>query len=488
MSSTGPETRALVVVFDALRPEFVTPELMPNLHAFACNGVRYVNSRSTFPSETRVNQSAVTTGCYPSRHGVVANKFVIADGGDRAVLNTGDDVAFEAALNRMSEPLFDVPTLGQRLAAADKSYATISAGTSGGGRLINMFAEQTNSFRFAMRRPEAAAPAGVAADITKRIGPLPEYTRPAIDWITYAVDCYLDYVEPDVHPNVMLLWLCEPDESFHHLGIGSPEALKTIRHADSEFGRILAHHKDEISNGTLQIITLSDHGQISLRGEPLDLMSKFRDAGFVPASDGTETGLNVVISNAGGVWLENPEPGQVAEIAQWLQVQDWCGPIFTRDGAAGTLTHDRIRVDHRRAPDVALALRYDDADNNWGCKGMSLHDSIYPVGGGSHGGLSPFEMHNVLAMSGKRFKSGFESGVPAGNVDIMPTILHLLGTAVPDDIDGRVLSEALDGGPDDKEMNVIEKSWVSGNEKGASTHLSTSQVGGTPYINRAWVE
>src|SRR5680860_703149 len=105
-------TRALIIVFDALRPEFVTPELMPNLHAFAARGVRYLNSRSTFPSETRVNQSAVTTGCYPRRHGVVANNFVISDGPAPIVLNTGDDVAFEQALEAMTAPLLEVPTLG----------------------------------------------------------------------------------------------------------------------------------------------------------------------------------------------------------------------------------------------------------------------------------------------------------------------------------------------------------------------------------------
>ncbi len=36
--------RFLIVVLDALRPEFVTPELMPNLHGFAERGVRFANS------------------------------------------------------------------------------------------------------------------------------------------------------------------------------------------------------------------------------------------------------------------------------------------------------------------------------------------------------------------------------------------------------------------------------------------------------------
>ena len=128
MSETSRQ-RILIVVFDALRPEFVTPELMPNLHNFASEGVHYVNARSTFPTETRVNQSAVITGCYPHKHGIVANKFVLDEGGQSCVLNTGDDHQLEAAFTQLQGRLLDVPTLGERLSQAGRSYATISAGT-----------------------------------------------------------------------------------------------------------------------------------------------------------------------------------------------------------------------------------------------------------------------------------------------------------------------------------------------------------------------
>ena len=323
----------------------------------------------------------------------VANNFVVSENGKGVVLNTGDDVAFESALDRMTEPLFDVPTLGECLAAAGRSYATVSAGTSGGGRLINIAAEETGAFRFAMRRPEASVPADVENRIIQRIGDLPEYTRPALDWITYAVDCYLEFVEPDIRPDVMLLWLCEPDESFHHLGIGSPASRETIRHADAQFARILALHERALTEGTLQIIAMSDHGQISIKGEPLDLAAKFREAGF--------DGANIVVANGGGVWLDDPSPERIGEIVEWLQDVDWCGPVFTRDGLCGSLTLDLVQVAHRRAPDIALVLRYDDTTNEWGVDGMSLHDSIYPTGGGCHGGLSPYEMRNVLIMSGQ---------------------------------------------------------------------------------------
>ena len=213
-------TRVLIVVFDALRPEFVTPELMPNLHGFAARGVRYANSRSTFPTETRVNQSAVVTGCRPARHGVVANRFPEPALAPGQVLDTGDDAQLEAVLAAGGPALLERASLGERLNRAGLRFATLSTGTSGGGRLINHGAEAHGDFRLALKRPEAAAPQGVMARVTERIGALPAYTLPALDWVDYGVACYLDYIEPEVAPDAMLLWLSEPDESFHHLGIG----------------------------------------------------------------------------------------------------------------------------------------------------------------------------------------------------------------------------------------------------------------------------
>jgi len=474
------KTRILIVVFDALRPEFMTPELMPNLHSFTRGGVHYVNSRSTFPTETRVNQSAVITGCYPSRHGIVANKFVLDELGAPCTLNTGDDFQLEPAFRQLSGKLLDVPTLGERLNEAGRSYASISAGTPGGGRLINHAAETNGSFRLALRRPDAAAPAGVMAAIEDRIGPLPGYSLPALEWNSYAVNCYLDYVEPENRPDVMLLWLCEPDESFHHRGIGSKDALCAMAHVDAEFGRILSAQEKQIADGTLQIITMSDHGQISLSGVRLDLAAKLADAGF--------NDCTLVVGNAGGIWVKDSDPSIITSLIDWLRNQDWCGPLFTRDGAGSTLTHDHIAIAHRRAPDIALVMRYSDDNNEWGLPGMAFHDAIYPTGGGCHGGLSPFELHNFLALSGSAFSQGQIMTVPAGNIDITPTVLDLLGLDVPTGIDGRVLREAYRDEPEDAALpDIVEETCSSSNSEGPVTHLSVTRAASTRYFNKAWV-
>ena len=51
--------------------------------------------------------------------------------------------------------------------------------------------------------------------------------------------------------------------------------------------------------------------------------------------------------------------------------------------------------------------------------------------------------HGVLILAGQGILPGSQICQP-GMADLAPTILHLLGVAVPDLVDGRVLSEALD--------------------------------------------
>jgi arylsulfatase A-like enzyme len=481
------DKRFLIVVLDALRPEFVTPGLMPNLHGFAQAGVRFANSRSTFPTETRVNQSAVTTGCYPARHGVVANRFPLPEASPGAVLNSGDDVAFEATLKRLSGDLLGVPTLGEILAAHGKRFATVSAGTSGGGRLINIAAERSGSFRLALRRPEAAVPAGIFETIAERLGPLPERGVPGLAFNSYAVDCYLDYVEPELRPDVMLLWLSEPDESFHYYGIGAPEALGAIRHMDAEFGRILARQSAANDAGSLQVIAMSDHGQISLAGGKLDLAARFNAAGFsASSSPAGDPDCVVVVHNGGGVWVRDSDPGLIRRLVVWLREQDWCGPVFTRDGAEGTLRHREIGVDHPRAADIVLVLSHDEGMNEWGRAGRSADNAPYPENGGCHGGLSRYELENFIAMAGSAFRSGAVIEAPAGNIDILPTVLSVLGIGLDHRIDGRALAEALSGHDQGSAHQARELRLSSTNAAGRRTHLSVTEYRGVRYLDRAW--
>jgi len=185
--------------------------------------------------------------------------------------------------------------------------------------------------------------------------------------------------------------------------------------------------------------------------------------------------------------VRDSDPGLIAAMVAFLQRQEWCGPVFTRAGV-GALGQARVGIAHRRAGDIVLALRSDDAANEHGVSGSCRHDSDYPVGGGLHGGLHRKELHNWMAAEGDAFRRGHVSALPAGIIDVMPTVLDLLGLPVPASVQGRVLREAL-AAHADQPLPVATRETVSADgAAGHRAHLSLGRVGATTYLERGWVD
>ena len=482
--------RVLIVAFDALRPDMVTPALMPNLTAFAAKGVRFTHSRATFPTETRVNQAALVTGCYPDRHGIVGNKFLDPVIAPDKLFATGDETQIAELDRRLSGKLVDVPVLGEILAAHNLQLAVISAGTPGGTRMLHHKAERLGGFRLALHRPDASVPQQHVAQVLDRFGAIPEHKIPTLAWLTYATDVYLDYIEPELKPAVSILWYPEPDNSYHFCGLGTEANLTALRHVDAEFGRLVTWRDQSGLHDELQIITLSDHGQLTVATEAIGIADALSTAGFTvgdSVSDSADAAL--ALASAGGIYVRDSDPRLIQAIVQWLQTQPWCGPLFTREGQHGTLQHSQVGIDHRRAPDIALALHSDDAVNTHGIVGTCLHDAArYPVGGGLHGGLHRFELSNWLAMDGSAFRSGYESSLPAGVVDILPSVLTLLGLPIPTSVQGRVLREALAEHAETSAPTVTEHTFSTAAVGDYRAHLRVTRVGETPYLEQGWVD
>ncbi len=64
----------VLVVWDGMRPDFVSAELTPTLHALRESGVWFANHHSVYPTSTEVNGTVLATGVFPRRNGVTANK------------------------------------------------------------------------------------------------------------------------------------------------------------------------------------------------------------------------------------------------------------------------------------------------------------------------------------------------------------------------------------------------------------------------------
>src|SRR5664279_1792477 len=105
--------------------------------------------------------------------------------------------------------------------------------------------------------------------------------------------------------------------------------------------------------------------------------------------------------------------------------------------------------------------------------------------GGTHGSLSRYDMNNTLVASGPDFKRGFISDTPSGNIDVAPTILHLLGITPREPMDGRVLREAL-AGHNDPAPEVKEQKFEAGRRSGFmqwNQYLKTLEVDGALYFD-----
>src|SRR5436853_7141839 len=63
----------VVVVWDGMRPDFVGEQNTPALWKLAQTGVTFTNHHCVFPSATIVNGTAINTGVYPDRDGILDN-------------------------------------------------------------------------------------------------------------------------------------------------------------------------------------------------------------------------------------------------------------------------------------------------------------------------------------------------------------------------------------------------------------------------------
>jgi arylsulfatase A-like enzyme len=93
-----------------------------------------------------------------------------------------------------------------------------------------------------------------------------------------------------------------------------------------------------------------------------------------------------------------------------------------------------------------MAFRWNDSKNQFGAPGMIDADWQRKAGEGTHATLSRFDMHNTLIAAGPDFRRGQTDDLPTGNVDVAPTILHILGIKASQEMDGRVLTEAMISG------------------------------------------
>jgi len=192
----------------------------------------------------------------------------------------------------------------------------------------------------------------------------------------------------------------------------------------------------------------------------------------------------VVAANAGSDYLFVPDgdPNTVKAAVMSLQSRLQFGAIFVSDkygDVAGTLPMSLINTENPvagRGPDIIVSFTFDENVAVAGRPGISYASSVNRRG--DHGSFSPTDTHISMMAHGPDFKSGLYDTLPTANVDIAPTVARILTFNMPG-VQGRVLEEALNGGPRVTEYTVLGKPYRSSKKTGLKVKLSTDLDGRT---------
>jgi arylsulfatase A-like enzyme len=487
--AAGKASHVILMVWDGMRPDFVSAETTPTLEQMASNGVTFLHHHPVYLSSTEVNGTALATGVYPGQSGVVGNReyrplidpLQAIDTQSLEAIRKGDEVSGNHYLA--------FPTIAEIL--HQHGLSTAVAGSKPVVLLHDRSARENNSPGVTLFAGDTL-PEREKESLVTALGKFPEAGKNKTkidDWTTSALTGQL---WKDGLPAFSLLWMAEPDYSQHHFAPGSPEALAGIRNNDHNLARVRAMLKEKNLEDSTDIIVVSDHGfstimsnidvADTLRGHGLRVFRKFTSAERM-------SGDILVVGNGGEVscYVMGHDSNLITQVVHYLQAEPYTGVVFSRQPVAGAFPLADAHLDSPAAADVVVSLRWEPNQNPFGAAGMIYCDGdAMKRGQGQHCTLSPSDMHNTCVAYGPDFNQGMKDTLPTGNIDIAPTILWILGVTPEAKMSGRVLSEALTGiGPEIKSYGTYHHaaSWP-GDGFVWHQYLDISEVNGVVYFDQ----
>jgi predicted AlkP superfamily pyrophosphatase or phosphodiesterase len=196
----------LVVSIDGLRPDHLTPELMPNLVRLREAGVSAAEARTVIPSQTLPSHTSMWTGVSPAVHGIVWNDDRTASYGHVRV-ETAFEVARRAGLG--------------------------TAAVAGKSKLRHLFRPGTLDVAMAPRGAEVVGAMEVAAEIHELL----RHQR----------------------PHLLFAHFADPDIAGHAFGWGGRVYRSALRRSDRALGHLLRAAEAAYGSGLVVIVT-ADHG------------------------------------------------------------------------------------------------------------------------------------------------------------------------------------------------------------------------------------
>jgi predicted AlkP superfamily pyrophosphatase or phosphodiesterase len=405
--------QVVIVICDSLRADLITTADAPFLSELGQRSAQFANHASVFPSTTRTSAASIATGCLPTRHGLLGNTMALDEGEGLKCLSVGKP-DFRDRLHAATGRTLHMPTLAERVDRAGETAIAISNVSPGAAYFLDpdgygWVYNPAGSFGPG-RRP---LPATDGLDVAKGA---------AGDDAATARFC--DEVLRRRAPAVALLWLSEPDFTGHHTPLGSPAHRAAIASADANVQRVAETISTLDPTGErILFVVGSDHGMETV-DETIDLDGLLINAGLKRGPVSSEI---VVAPNGSAAlfYFAEPAGGLVAEVARFLEAQDWVGRTFVGHnlGLAGLPTSSAMQI--------AVTLKSDERANPFGVPGHShiVRDSLEAkdcTGFGQHGGLGRNEQRPFLFVSGGGFAPGIRCN-RSSLIDIAPTALRHLG-------------------------------------------------------------
>ena len=496
----------LVFILDGLRPDSINVDDTPSLFRLRQEGVNFLNGHSVFPTVTRVNATAIATGTYPGTNGIVGNTLYVPKVNPNRAFNND----YYKNLFKLDEVtggnMVLVKSVGELLHARGMKLAAVSSGSSGQTLLLNPRAPKgvgilVNGYF----EPGAlvAYPPNVNSEILSRFGAAPRKggaKDPFDSAVNWTQEVLREYVIPQLQPDVVLNWIGEPDHMQHAFGVGSPQARRSIQNADRQVGLILKKLEAVGLADQFNVFIVSDHGfELNVFGANIAQELIEAELKANPNSD------DVVIAASGQAVLlhvKGRDPERIKAIVKFLQSQSWTGVVFTaavqtdrekvRGWVDGTFSLELIHMSHaERGPDIVLTFPWTSARNAFGVPGSNFANTAGATGAlsgtaSSHGSMSPWSVRNTFIAWGVDFKRGVTLRVPASNVDLTPTLLALKGINDAKGLNGRVLLEALNGGPDEEQIPLETRTFTTETVTGYGAIIQVTNLGSQRYIDKSW--
>lgn len=303
--------KSMIVLIDGAAPEYLTPELAPNLHRIMqeTSGF-YKVVEGQLPTVTNVNHARLLTGEYPEVNGINSNIFFDKTTGETAYIE--------------SPKFLKAPTYFNKFAQAGKTSALLTVK----GKIDQIFGADA-TYRISAETPDEKLLAEIGAEMPPAIN-----DAKAGKWVFETAKNLIAAKSPD------FVYATTNDYVMHHFGPETQTAKEFITYIDEQIAAIHELEPDRV------IYVTADHGMnakptlINVQF-PLDAQG-FHVSTLLPLAD--RYLANHQYQESGTVYIYVHEKSEIEAVSDFLKNYDGVERVMTKLEAAQEFHLDPDRI------------------------------------------------------------------------------------------------------------------------------------------------